>query len=289
MDREITQIISAGTVSELDLLEAKRANYLGAIYAGEGAFGFAYADLSTGEFRLSEAGTMSALRDELARVAPAELLVSDQQADAFREIEGTLAHDGYAFLPEQAVFILCEHFKVKSLDGFGCTEMRAAVAAAGAIVHYLKHQLRRKIDHLTALRCDVPAAHVLLDLATQANLELVSSRGARDMSLLAALDRTVTPMGGRKLRSWILQPLRDLAELECRQQTIADLLSEPESLGALRDALKAVRDVERAIGRLSQVSGNARDLVALRTSLEQMPALETGVGDAGGAGDVWDR
>ena len=125
------------------------------------------------------------MRDELARVAPAELLVSDQQAETFREIEGALAHDGYAFLPEQAVFTLCEHFKVKSLDGFGCREMRAAVAAAGAIVHYLKHQLRRKIDHLTALRCDVPAAHVMLDLATQANLELVASRGARDMSLLA--------------------------------------------------------------------------------------------------------
>ncbi len=274
VDREITQIISAGTVSELDLLEAKRANYLGAIYRSEGAFGFAYADLSTGEFRLSEVGSWSALRDELARVAPAELLVSDQQAEVFSAIEGTLAHDGYAFLPEQADFILCEHFRVKSLDGFGCGAMRAAVAAAGAIVHYLKHQLRRKIDHLTALRCDVPAAHVLLDLATQANLELVASRGARDMSLLAALDRTVTPMGGRKLRSWILQPLRDLAELECRQEMIADLLSEAESLAALRGVLKAMRDLERAIGRLSQVSGNARDLVALRTSLEQVPALK---------------
>ncbi|HMJ07024.1 MAG TPA: DNA mismatch repair protein MutS [Chthoniobacterales bacterium] len=274
VNREITQIISAGTVSELDLLEAKRANYLGAIYFGDGNFGFAYADLSTGEFRLAEVATMSALLDQLARVSPAELLISDQQAEVFAEIEGTLAHDGYAFLPEQAVFILCEHFGVKSLDGFGCGGMRQAVAAAGAIVHYLKHQLRRKIDHLTSLRCDVPDAHVVLDLATQANLELVVSRGARDMSLLAALDRTVTPMGARKLRSWILQPLRDLSELECRQQMIADLLSEPELLGTLRAALKEVRDIERAIGRLSQVAGNARDLVALRTSLEQVPALK---------------
>ncbi len=274
VEREITQIISAGTVSELDLLEAKRANYLGAIYGAERRFGFAYADLSTGEFRLCEVGSLNALRDELARVAPAELLVSDHQADVFSGIEGTLAHDGYAFLPEQADFILCEHFRVKSLDGFGCREMRQAVAAAGAIVHYLKHQLRRKIDHLTALRCDVPAAHVLLDLATQANLELVVSRGARDMSLLAALDRTQTSMGGRKLRGWILQPLRDLAELEARQQMIADLLGEAESLAALRDALKAVKDLERAVGRLSQVSGNARDLVALRASLEQVPPLK---------------
>jgi DNA mismatch repair protein MutS len=274
VDREITQIITAGTVSELDLLESKRANYLGAIYQHGGAYGLAYADLSTGEFRLLQASTSEALQDELARVAPAELLISDGQQDTFAAIDGTLAHDGYAFLPEQAVFTLCEHFAVKSLDGFGCAEMPAATAAAGAIVHYLKHHLRRKIDHLTSLRCDVSGAHVMLDLATQANLELVASRGARDMSLLGALDRTITPMGGRKLRSWILQPRRNLTELKRRQEMIADLLQEPELLAALRTSLKGVRDIERAVGRLSQASGNARDLVALRTSLEQIPELK---------------
>ena len=274
VNREITQIISAGTVSELDLLEAKRANYIGAVYAAGSAFGFAYADLSTGEFRLTEVESRAALEDELARVTPAELLVSNEQEEIFAGLTGTLPYDGYAFLPEQAVFVLCEHFGVKSLDGFGCGEMRAAVAAAGAMVHYLKHQLRRKVDHLTGLRCDLPDDHVVLDQATQTNLELVTSRGARDMSLLAALDRTVTPMGGRKLRSWLLRPLRDLAELECRQEMIAELLAEPELLDSLRGELKAVRDLERAIGRLSQVSGNARDLVALRSSLEQIPALQ---------------
>ena len=274
VNREITQIITAGTVSELDLLESKRANYLGAIYCADGIYGFAYADLSTGEFRLTQVASHGALCDELARVAPSELLISDRQEALFATVEGTLPHDSYAFLPEQAVFTLCEHFRVKSLDGFGCGQMPQATAAAGAIVHYLKHQLRRQIDHLTSLRCDVPADHVVLDLATQANLELVSSRGARDMSLLAALDRTVTPMGGRKLRTWILQPLRNLAELERRQQLIAELQHEPDLLASLRHALKSVRDVERAIGRLSQVSGNARDLVALRASLQQVPELK---------------
>ena len=272
--REITQIITAGTVSELDLLEAKRANYLGAIFAGQNAFGFAYAELTTGEFRLTQVPAMSLLLDELGRVSPSELLISDGQQELFAGIERTLPHDSYAFLPEQASFTLCEHFGVKSLDGFGCAGMPAAVAAAGAIVHYLKHQLRRKIDHLRSLRCEVAVEHVVLDLATQTNLELVASRSARDTSLLAALDRTVTPMGGRKLRSWILQPLRKLEELECRQQMIADLLHEPDLLASLRSALKSVRDLERAIGRLGQVSGNARDLVALRTSLEQIPELK---------------
>jgi len=278
VDREVTQIISAGTVSELSWLDAKRANYLGAIYADGDAFGFAYADLSTGEFRLTQAQDRQLLHDEIARVSPAELLISSEQKAQTGEIDQALEYDSYAFLPEQAIFTLCEHFKVKSLDGFGCAQMPAAVAAAGAIVHYLKHQLRRKIDHLTSLRCDAPTDHVLLDSATQANLELVESRGARDTSLLSVLDRTITPMGGRKLRAWILQPLRDLTELQGRQQMIADLLHEPDVLGSIRAELKSIRDIERAAGRLSQASGNARDLVALKTSLQQIPTLKRELG-----------
>ena len=275
VSRDITQIVSAGTVSDLDLLESKRANYLGAVYADGTVFGFAYADLSTGAFRLTQAQDRQSLLDELARVSPSELLVSDEQQQQFREIPNALGYDSYAFLPEQAVFTLCEHFKVKSLDGFGCGQMSQAVAAAGAIVHYLKYQLRRKIDHLTSLRCDAPTEYVLLDAATQTNLDLVESRGARGPSLLAVLDRTITPMGGRKLRSWILQPLRNLPELERRQQMIADLLHEPDLLAAIRTELKSIRDIERAVGRLSQASGNARDLVALKTSLQQIPPLKT--------------
>ena len=274
VSRDITQIISAGTVNDLDLLQAKRANYLGAVYVDNSIFGFAYADLSTGEFRLTQLQDRQSLFDELARVAPAELLVSDEQKEQFAKFTSALGYDSYAFLPEQAAFTLCEHFKVKSLDGFGCAQMPQAIAAAGAIVHYLKHQLRRNIDHVTALRSDAPSDHVLLDAATQANLELVESRNSRDTSLLAVLDRTITSMGARKLRAWILQPLRNLVELERRQQMIANLLQEPDLLAALRASLKLIRDIERALGRLSQASGNARDLVALKISLEQIPKLK---------------
>jgi DNA mismatch repair protein MutS len=278
VDREVTQIITAGTVSELSWLDAKRASYLGAIYADGDTFGFAYADLSTGEFRLLQAQDRQSLHDQIARVSPAELLISSEQKAQTGEIDHALEYDSYAFLPEQAIFTLCEHFKVKSLDGFGCAQMPAAVAAAGAIVHYLKHQLRRKIDHLTSLGCDAPADHVLLDSATQANLELVESRGARDASLLSVLDRTITPMGARKLRAWILQPLRDLTKLQRRQEMIGQLLQESDLLGSIRTELKLIRDIERAAGRLSQASGNARDLVALKMSLQQIPALKRELG-----------
>ena len=274
VSRDITQIISAGTVSELNLLDAKRANYLGAVCADDSGFGFAYADLTTGEFRLTQLQDRQSLLDELARVSPSELLVSSEQKDSLGKIDQAIEYDSYAFLLEHATFTLCEHFQVESLDGFGCARMPQAASAAGAIVHYLKHQLRRKIDHLRAPRCDAPSDYVLLDAATLSNLELVESRGARDTSLLTVLDRTATPMGGRKLRSWIVQPLRDLTELGCRHQMIADLLQEPDLLDLIRTELKSIRDIERGVGRLSHVSGNARDLVALKTSLQQIPKLK---------------
>src|ERR1700730_13509401 len=274
VSRDITQIITAGTVSELNLLDAKRANYLGAIYTDNGVFGFAYADLTTGEFRLAQLQDRQSLLNELARVSPSELLISAEQRDSLGQFDRAIEYDSYAFLPEHAGFTLCEHFQIKSLDGFGCAHLPTAIAAAGAIVHYLKHQLRRKIDHLSSLKCDAPSDHVLLDAATQTNLELVESRSVRDTSLLAVLDRTVTPMGARKLRSWILQPLRDLTELNCRQQMIADLLQELDLLSSIREELKSIRDVERAVGRLSAAAGNARDRVALKSSLEQIPKLK---------------
>src|SRR5438874_5213755 len=273
--REITQIITAGTVSELDLLKSNRPNYLGAVYFLDGVFGFAYAELSTGEFRVTQADEISNLMDDLTRISPAELLIGESQKAQLGQIQGALPYDDFAFLPEHARFTLCEHFGVKSLDGFGCSDMPAAIGAAGAIIHYLKQQLRRRVDHLRSLRCDARDNYVMLDAATQVNLELVESRGVRNTSLIAALDRTATPMGGRKLRSWLLQPLRDLAELERRQQMIADLLHESDLIAALRHSLKSIRDLERASGRLSQASGNARDLVALKTSLQQIPELKS--------------
>ncbi len=276
VSRDITQVITAGTVSELNLLEAKKANYLGAVYASDGLFGFAYADLTTGEFRLMQVTDHQSLLNAMARVGPAELLVSEEQREQFGALENATSYDSYAFLPDQSSFVLCEHFKTKSLDGFGCADMPAAIGAAGSIVHYLKHQLRRKVDHLISLRCEAATDHVILDAPTQQNLELVSSRG--EHSLLSVLDRTTTPMGARRLRAWILQPLRDLHELTCRQQLIADLLQEPDLLNSIRSELKVIRDFERAAGRLSQASGNARDLASLRISLEQLPTLRAEIG-----------
>ncbi|MHA3773310.1 DNA mismatch repair protein MutS [Verrucomicrobiota bacterium sgz303538] len=274
VQREITHIVSPGTVADLQMLDAKRNNFLAAICEEKGRFGFAFLDLTTGDFRLTELADDKELGDELARVQPTEVLVSEEHAAHFRDLPGVVSRDGYTFLLDQAYFTLREHFKVQSLDGFGCEEMKPAICAAGAIVYYLQHELRRSLNHITRLTCYHRTQFMIVDAATQANLELVQSRGgSKDTSLLGALDRTVTPMGARKLRDWILHPLCEIKPLMARQRLIGELLGEPYLLGKLRETLRSIRDAERTVGRLTQTGGNARDLIVLRTALEQIPQL----------------
>jgi DNA mismatch repair protein MutS len=275
VQREVSQIVSPGTVADLHMLDAKRNNFLAAIHPGaKGGHGFAFVDLTTGDFRLTELADDQGLADELARVQPVEVIAAEENASRYREVSRVQPRDGYTFLSDQAYFTLREHFKVQSLDGFGCAEMPAAIAAAGAILHYLK-EMRRSLSHVSRLTVYRNSQFMIVDAATQGNLELVQSRGGgRDTSLLGCLDRTQTPMGARKLRDWILHPLCDLAALRERQQLIADLLAEPFILGSLRETLKSIRDLERTVGRLTQTGGNARDLQVLRTSLEQIPQLQ---------------
>ena len=182
-------------------------------------------------------------------------------------------YDGYAFSPDQAEFTLKDHFKVQSLDGFGCGDLTAAVGAAGAILHYLTNQMRRDVGHVRQLqpyRCD---SHVLIDGPSQANLELTQSRAGSKHTLLHALDRTKTPMGARKLRDWVLHPMRDLVALKARQDLIAAFVKEPFVLSQTQDVLKSVRDIERIMGRLSQGAGNPRDMQALGVSLREIPTV----------------
>ncbi len=285
VQREVTHIVSPGTIADIQMLDAKRNNYLAAICAGaKGGFGFAFIDLTTGDFRLTEVADEKELADELTRVQPAELLVPEEQAAQFREMARNLVpRDGFTFLHDHAYPALREHFKVQSLDGFGCTEMPAAIGAAGAILHYLQHELRRSLGHVARLVAYRNSQFMVVDATTQTNLELVTSRGGnRDTSLLGALDRTVTPMGARKMRDWILHPLCELGELRARQDLIGQLLAEPFILGNLRETLKSIRDMERTVGRLTQTGGNARDLQVLRTSLEQIPQLRADLEALGG-------
>ena len=286
VERELTRVISAGTLADMNLLDSSRHNYIVALYRDKKRFGLACVDHTTGEFSVAQFEHMDLLLDELSRINPSELLVSDEQTDCFPGTHPTLYYDGYTFLPSTAIPNLLSHFRVHSLDGFGCGEMTAALGASGAVLHYLSYQLRRPTDHLRRISVRATENAVLIDQASQRNLDLVDSRGGVKLSLLGTLDRTSTPMGARKLRDWLLHPLCDLEKLLARQEVIAVLLQEPYLMSKLRESLKNVRDMERLTGRISQGAGNARDLQALASSLSRIPALRDDLESLPGGGEM---
>jgi DNA mismatch repair protein MutS len=279
VERAISQILSAGTINDTNLLDSSRPNYLAAVFrdAKSKKLGLAYVDHTTGEFEVGEYRDATELADELERLQASELLFSEDQEDLIAQLgrpAAALSVESYLFLLDQAQHSLTQHFKVQSLDGFGCQDLSAALCAAGCILQYLQFQLRRSVDHIQRLRVAQTHDVVLIDAASQSHLELVSARGGNAHTLLSALDRTCTPMGGRKLRHWVLHPLRDLDTLTQRQDMIAAFLDEPMLLSQVRTLLKEVRDLERTSSRLSQGSGNGRDLQALAVSLDVVPSLK---------------
>lgn len=274
VEREISRVISAGTLSDLSHLNDAEHNFIAAVYRDKKSWGLAIADHTTGEFAVAEYPAADVLAEEVARLAPRELLVSDEQRELFSMLQPTLYYDGYAFLAAVAHKALLAHFQVQSLDGYGCRGMSAALGAAGAILHYLKYQLRRSTDHLRKMSLLPTEQTVLIDAASRRNLDLVEAAGGRKQTLLGILDGTTTPMGARKLRDWVLHPVCRLEILCNRQDVIAGFLAEPFLMSKLRESLRSVRDLERLSSRLAQGSGTARDLQALGFSLTQIPAIE---------------
>lgn len=276
--REISRILSAGTLDDFGL-EDTRHNYLAAIYPAKAVFGLAWLDLSTGEFRLTQIANAALLTDQLSRLQPGEILTPDNATTLPALAFSTTPHDGFAFDSTQATDLLKEHFHVQSLDGFGCADLPWGVGAAGALLHYVTRSLRREATHLMVPKPWHVTEYVQLDAVTQSNLELVETRSTEGTSLRDAVDRTLTPMGARLLREWLLHPLRDLTAILRRQDLIGIFHDAPTLLAAVRDILRDMRDMERAVSRLSLASGNARDLAALRASLTLLPTLRSALAE----------
>ncbi|MBX9742446.1 MAG: DNA mismatch repair protein MutS [Chthoniobacterales bacterium] len=281
--REITRILSPGTLDDVGL-EERQNNFTATIVAHQQkstdviSFGLAYADLSTGEFFVTELATREALLDEIMRLAPAEILAPKSlellMVDIKKELPQIEFLENYLFELIGTSEVLRAHFKVQSLDGFGGEEMEVGIMAAGGLLYYITRHLRRNASHLQQLRPYRYHDYLLIDAVTQSHLELVTSSAGRSMTLLAALDRTKTPMGARMLRDWIMRPLIDVNAIEARQEVLACFLNQPFLFGELSEKLSGMRDVERSLSRLSQNSGNARDLAALNISLLRIPQLK---------------
>ena len=290
--REVTQILSPGTHFDERMLVADRNNFLAAVCGTGKALGLALVDLTTGNFKTTQVEGETALLTELERLRPAEIIFPGEatslQETLKRAAAIVLPYEDWPFAPETAVFTLREHFKVASLDGFGLKHRDAAIGAAGAVLHYLTQHLRRDCQHLSGLSFYQPADFLILDSTTLRHLEILEPlhRDApRNACLYGALHRTVTPMGARRLRDWLTQPLSDASAIARRQDCVENFLHHAEPVQHLRAHLTEVRDLERTIGRLSVGSGNARDLAALRIALEQLPRLRLTLGSLTGPAD----
>jgi DNA mismatch repair protein MutS len=278
--REVTQILSPGTHFDERMLLAERNNYLAAISQSGRMYGLALVDLTTATFRVTELEGDAALSTELERVRPAEIIFPGENGALRTLLQGVRAalhgHEDWAFAMASAEFVLRDQFAVVSLDGFGLRDKTAAIGAAGGALHYLTQHLRRDVAQLTTLTFYSTTEFLHLDAASLRNLEILEpvqrdQPGAR--SLCTALQRTATPMGARLLREWMSQPLANTRAIARRQEAVSSWLASADALAAFRTALHDVRDLERTLGRLSSGSGNARDMVALRCALEQVPPL----------------
>lgn len=291
--RDITEVISPGTVMEDSLLDDRRSNYLAALLPASrgGLWGLASLELSTGEFRVAELNGEE-LEAEVTRLNPAEALapatlLEQWEKNGFPQqlpyrLQWTPLEDWHFDIP-LATQELQRHFHVASLDGFGCRGMEVALGAAGAILHYACRNLRKDASNITSIVAYQPGECLILDRISQRNLELVDPlfTGEKNNTLLSVMDETVTPMGARLLRDWMLRPLRKRQEILRRQDSVGNLVEKPMLLGELRESLAAIRDLERTVTRLAVGSNaTARDLVALRNALEMLPGLKTLLRDA---------
>ena len=283
--RKVTRVVTPGTVTDEDVLESGRNNYLAALTADEDLLGLSFLDLSTGEFWVTEArgeGCWAEVDEYLAHFAPAELVLPEKEAGHILSLLSMERKSGlvetpradWTFHSDYAAQQLLDHFKVSTLEGFGIEGKGAGIAASGALLHYVKETQKSQLEHITRLLAFESSRFLKLDESTVANLELVrGSDGNRKWTLLASLDETRTGMGARLLRSWVLRPSLDLSQIRRRHEAVDELRQSVLRLGELRELLASIHDVERLLARVILEKANARDLLALKDSVARLPEI----------------
>lgn len=284
--REITRIITPGTLSDSALITSPQANFLMAFLPFKNGFAIASLDLSTAEFKMTQLPDEAALHTELSRVGPREILISESVETTWKN-DPSLKFDflqnqiitaipDYVFTQTYAETFLQTHFKVKSLDAFGAQEAPYALIAAAAALYYVGEQLHQKVDHIRTLRLYHSEHNMVIDPVTLRHLELVDPLPGhtKESTLFYHLNQTVTPMGTRLLREWMLRPLLETRAIRQRLHAVASFVENPLLLEELRESLSPVRDLERITARINLGSVSPRDFLALRYSLESIPGIK---------------
>ena len=285
--REVIRVITPGTLLESSMLDEKNNNYLACIFKDGQSFGLSVVDISTGEFYISElTGENNAVRltDEMSRINPREILMN-QGTELDQKLVDTLRHQfspfitfyhEWAFDHRTAYNKLIQHFKVHSLEGFGCQDMRYGICAAGALLEYLTETQKNTLAHITRIKPYYLESYMVLDASSRRNLELTETIRGKDKkgSLLWLLDKTCTAMGGRLIRKWIQQPLINSKEIEYRLDGVEELYDNRILLDDIADHLKKVYDLERLMARISYGTANARDIISLKQSVSNLPDIK---------------
>jgi DNA mismatch repair protein MutS len=284
--REVVRVVSPGTLTDANYLDAREPAFLMAIAPSNGTLGAALLDLSTGEFSAAEyagADGRQALADELAVLRPREIVAPSGDGGAPIVIDiiaasglPTTPVDGWTFDLESARRTLLDQLRASGLEGFGLDTRPAAVSAAGALVHYLRSTQKVDLAHVRSITFRQRADTLLIDPTTLEHLEILEGAdGSRDGSLLEELDRTVTSVGSRTLRSWLLRPLVALEPIRDRLDAVEELAFRTTERSKFRDAIKAVQDLERLVARAALGTAGPRDLVGLKCSLGVIPRVRT--------------
>jgi len=280
--RQVVQVVTPGTTVSDRVLSRDRNNYLVTINQDNGIVGMAIVDLSTGEFELEEMNGQG-LADELHRLLPAEILIpASKQSDLGLQIQrmrssaAVTVMDDWRFSYDDAYVILTEHFQTASLKGFGCENLKLAIGAAGAALSYLKENQKTALSHINALSTINPSDYMLLDGTTLRNLEILAPlrEEVKGASLFSILNRTKTPMGTRLLAKWMCKPLLDCAQIDARLEGVGELAEKVSLRLNLVEFLKPIADLERLISRIGCGRASARDMIALKQSLQIIPEIK---------------
>ncbi len=276
VERKVMRVVTPGTVSDEALLDERRDNLLVAIHKHENTYGIASLDMSCGRFLILEVDGAESAEGELQRLNPAELLISDAlDLPHFTEGRKSVRHRGlWEFELDTALRLLTQQFGTQDLSGFGCEHLQIAIAAAGCLLAYARETQRTALPHVRTLGHENHDDTVVMDAATRRNLELdINLTGGDENTLFSVLNHTATSMGSRLLRRSLNRPLRDLTQLNLRQEAIATL-KQSYHFEALHDLLKRIGDLERILGRLALRSTRPRDLSRLYASLATYPELQ---------------
>ncbi len=283
--RDVVEVVTPGVSFHDNLLSPRRSNYLAAVVWGadrseKDLVGLAFVDISTGEFSLTECA-VGRTEEVLQAIGPAELLVDRSQRErlnAFREPAFVVTpQEDWAFSREFAQEVLLRHFRTHSLKGFGVEDLGLGIRAAGAVLNYLNDTQKGKLPHIRRITRFANDDYIALDPATRRNLELVSSmQGAgQEGTLVQILDETLTPMGARLLRKWLLRPLRSVPDINRRLDAVQALVESRRLREKLREELRQVGDLERLAARLCVGRATPRDLINLKLTLRQIPAIKS--------------